>query len=1046
MKNIGKFSLVLVALAVGLTQKTVADEVLDWNAILRRSIVATPSAGGAPGFRLAAIVQASVFDAVNGIDRRFTPIHVTSQAPAGASLRAAAVQAAYTALTNLFPAQSAALDQDLATSLAGIAANTATETTASITSGRAWGEQVANEILAWRSTDGYDSSPSTYVGSQVPGKWRPTPPALANGAFRSLATTLPWVIPTPSSFRPPGPPDLTNAQYTADFIEEKAIGETNSTVRTPDQTQSARFWAGTALTFWNRAAASAAVQRHTTLSENARLFALLAVATADAAISCWDSKYTYEQWRPISAIRLASTDGNPDTVEQADWTPLIVTPPYPDYSSGHATVSGAAQAVLTSYFGNDVPVSGWSEGLGEATVRSWPNFSAAADEANLARLWAGIHWRHAIVDGRAAGNAVGAYVMANAAKKHTDIVLDWNATAEGALFVVAAGRPGPTAFLDMAILHAAVHDAAQSIDRRFEPYHVNIPGASGSPAAATAKAAHDVLANILPAQVADFDAAYIASLAKYGLATNDPGVAVGAQAAAGILALRANDGRVPNPLPPPVIGGTNAGDWRPSLPAFASMAAPWLGAVPPFTLNAGSQYRPQPPPALTSKRYAQDYEEVKALGRDVGSARTPEQTDLAYFYGGLSWHKTIRDIADAYVDNIGDRARLFALAYLSISDSFITAWDSKLFFNFWRPITAIREGDNDFNPETVGDPNWLPLFPTPPYPDYTSGFNNVGGSLTRTLEHFFGTDYMTFTLTSTHPQAIQKTRTLYRFSDLSDDAVDVRILQGIHFRAADEEAQKQGRSVADWAFGHYLRPLAEVNAQPEIVLQHTDGSLAFWTMTGTTIVDGIVSDTIPAGWQIVGAGDFNHDHQRDLVLQHTDGSVAFWFVQGTTITERIVLFAVPEDWRIVATGDFNNDNQVDLVLQSATGLISFWFMDGTSVTGTHLGEQLPAGWRVAGTGRFDNNAATDIVLQHTDGSVAFWLMDGTTILNGFVAYQIPPAWQIVATGNYNSDNDTDIVLQHTDGTVAFWLMDGTTITQAEAPYVLPTGWQIVAPR
>ena len=383
-----------LALAIGLEQKTVADEVLDWNAILQRSVVATPSVGGAPAFRLAAIVQASVFDAVNGIDQRFTPIHVTGRAPAGASRRAAAVQAAYTSLVALFPAQTAAIAQDLTNSLAGIAADAAVETSAAIASGRAWGEQVANEILAWRSTDGFDASPSTYTGSLLTGKWRPTPPALANGFVPSLAHTLPWVIPSPSSFRPPGPPDLTSPKYTADFNEVKALADTNSTVRTPDQTQAARFWAGTALTFWNRAAASAALQRHTTLSENARLFALLNVAMADGAISCWDAKYFYEFWRPITAIRLASTDGNPNTDEQADWTPLIITPPYPEYSSGHASVSGAAQAVLTSYFGNDLPVEGWSEAFGQATVRSWANFSAAADEANLARIWG----RHALPD------------------------------------------------------------------------------------------------------------------------------------------------------------------------------------------------------------------------------------------------------------------------------------------------------------------------------------------------------------------------------------------------------------------------------------------------------------------------------------------------------------------------------------------------------------------------------------------------------------------------------------------------------------------------
>jgi hypothetical protein len=323
-----------------------------------------------------------------------------------------------------------------------------------------------------------------------------------------------------------------------------------------------------------------------------------------------------------------------------------------------------------------------------------------------------------------------------------------------------------------------------------------------------------VLVNILPGQAASLDTAYHDYLFNNGLAEDDPGVAVGQVAAAGILALRANDGRVPNPLPPPFIGGTAPGEWRPTPsyqlgppPSFAPMATPWLGAVPTFTLKSGDQYRASPPLPLNSKRYVKDYNEVKSLGARFNSGRTPEQTELAYFYGGFSWHKTLRDIADTYLDDIGDSARLLALAELAIADSFITAWESKIYFNFWRPITAIQEGNNDGNPATAGDPNWQPLFNTPPYPDHTSGFNNVAGALTRTLALFFGTDDMTFSITSTHPLAIQKTRTFYRFSDLARDAVVVRIYQGIHFRFADEVARKQGRKVAQWVFGHFLRPV-----------------------------------------------------------------------------------------------------------------------------------------------------------------------------------------------------------------------------------------------
>ena len=214
------------------------------------------------------------------------------------------MQAAYTALVALFPAQSAAFEQDLATSLSGIAADAAFENSESIARGRLWGEQVANEILAWRSMDGFNP-PQTYVVKPPPYYWQPTPPADLPGMFLLLPPRFPGLF-RPLHSRPLGPPTLTSAKYAADFNEEKAIGGCDGTVRTEDQTLAARFWAGTALTFWNRAAASAALQRHTTLSENARLFALLNVAMADAAISCWDSKYRYEQWRPITAINMAS--------------------------------------------------------------------------------------------------------------------------------------------------------------------------------------------------------------------------------------------------------------------------------------------------------------------------------------------------------------------------------------------------------------------------------------------------------------------------------------------------------------------------------------------------------------------------------------------------------------------------------------------------------------------------------------------------------------------------------------------------------------------
>jgi hypothetical protein len=426
-RRIVPFVLVL-GLFVAVPAVSLADEVLDWNAVVRRAITvaATP---GALGPRLAAIVHVSMFDALNGIDRRFTPIHVDAEAPRGASARAAIAQAAYTALTALFPTQSFTADLDA--SLAGIAADAATENSGSIALGRAWGEQVANEILAWRAADGLNPPGAPYLGSLDVGKWRPTPrpgatpadPELPGlpGLAPTMATTTPFVIPHPWSFRPLGPPALTSQEYADAVNEVKLVGEFASAARTPDQTQSARFWAGTALTFWFRAAAEASADRHLTLSENARLFALMSVAMADAIIACWDSKYFFELWRPITAIRLADTDGNDATTEQVDWKPLITTPNYPEYYSGHQSLSGTSQAVLTAYFGAR-PVEGFSEAL-PGVVRSWPTFAAAADEAFLARIWSGIHFRFAMTDSRANAELIAAYVLEHAAQplhgKHT---------------------------------------------------------------------------------------------------------------------------------------------------------------------------------------------------------------------------------------------------------------------------------------------------------------------------------------------------------------------------------------------------------------------------------------------------------------------------------------------------------------------------------------------------------------------------------------------------------------------------------------------------
>lgn len=406
-------------------------------------------------------------------------------------------------------------------------------------------------------------------------------------------------------------------------------------------------------------------------------------------------------------------------------------------------------------------------------------------------------------------------ILSFAPAAKADAVGDWNAIASQV--ISAGGRPGPSTLVDFAVVHAAVYDAVQAIDRRYKPYHVVIPDASGSPVAAAAKAARDVLVNRFPSQTGFIEGTYNAYLANNGLEPTDPGVAVGAAAAAGIIALRANDGAFPAVPPPPFTGGDEIGMWRPTPsynpgppPGFSPMAAPWLAGVKPFAVKSSSQFRAKKAPELTSSEYAADYNEVKALGALSDSTRTQEQTEIAYFWSDntpIQWHRALRGVAAANVHNIGDSARLFALASFSAADAIITCWETKIHYAYWRPMTAIQEGDNDGNPATEGDPDWKPLINNPNYPDYTSGANNVTAAMTRTMELFFGTDEITFSVTS-NVAALpvdKRTRTFARFSDAAAEVVEARIYLGIHYRFADTVARDQGRRVARWTFTHVLK-------------------------------------------------------------------------------------------------------------------------------------------------------------------------------------------------------------------------------------------------
>ena len=389
----------------------------------------------------------------------------------------------------------------------------------------------------------------------------------------------------------------------------------------------------------------------------------------------------------------------------------------------------------------------------------------------------------------------------------SDAVVCWN---EIAVEILLAPQGVPS-LLSMAKVHGAIHDAVQAYEHRYEPYAVDIADGAGSPSAAVAQAARDVLVAVIPAQQAAIDTRYTNFLNLNGLAGN-AGLGTGADAAAAMIALRANDGSFPMP-PPAFVGGTGPGEWRSTTNPQTPMVASWMADVTPFALNSQAQLRPHGPPHLESGLYARDYQEVKDYGGSDPNTtlRTQEQTDLAIFYSDnfiAVWQRTLRGIATAYVGALGDSARMFALTNIAAADAGIGAWDAKRYYNFWRPITAIRNADTDGNSETIADPTWTPFNAagTPNYPDYTSGANNLTGSMANALSNFFGRDKVTFTVESRFQNVI-RTKTYERFSDMCQDVVDVRIYQGIHFRFADEVALNTGKQAANWVSAHYLRPI-----------------------------------------------------------------------------------------------------------------------------------------------------------------------------------------------------------------------------------------------
>ncbi|MEU4243371.1 vanadium-dependent haloperoxidase [Actinoplanes sp. NPDC026619] len=351
-----------------------------------------------------AMVHGAVYDAVNAIaGTPYQPYLRAPRAHRGASADAAVATAAYRVLLSLFPAQSAALDAMYADSLAAIPDGRAER------GGVAVGEQAAADMIAARVGDGA-FGPATWTVGTAPGQWRPTPPAYAqDGAW--VGDMRPFVIPRNDMFRTAGPPALTSRQYTRDLNEVKAIGGATSTVRTQDQTESAKWWHDRRLTEWEIKRQVAQTQHLNTL-QAARMFAMAEIANADSLIACFNEKKFWSFWRPVTAVQEADTDGNPATTADPAWMPLLITPAFPDYTSGHACSTSTIMAALRAFFGrDDIAFSAYSADSG--TTRHFAGFSAALDEVIEARIWGGVHYRTADVEGVKIGDGVARYVLAH---------------------------------------------------------------------------------------------------------------------------------------------------------------------------------------------------------------------------------------------------------------------------------------------------------------------------------------------------------------------------------------------------------------------------------------------------------------------------------------------------------------------------------------------------------------------------------------------------------------------------------------------------------
>jgi hypothetical protein len=393
-----------------------------------------------------------------------------------------------------------------------------------------------------------------------------------------------------------------------------------------------------------------------------------------------------------------------------------------------------------------------------------------------------------------------------------ETVIEWNR-----ILLTTLGTPGatsPTVFFTrpLALMHVAVFEAINSIDRRYTPYRDYVGAApDASREAAAAQAAHDTLVAMFPSQREIYAAALAAQLGRLPAGAAASGSAVGAAAARAILELRAQDGW--NRPPPDYLLPSLAGYWQPVPPQNAAATFTHYPDVTPFVIASARQFLVEPPPALNSALYATDFNEAKSLGSATSTTRTADQALVARLFAGVGtttgipaiWNNLTRDFARMHRLNELDTARLFALVNMTFHDTLFASFSGKFLYGFWRPTTAIRDADRDGNAATESDPNWISLLPTPPYPSYPGNYACLSIGITRILEREFGRDDIPFTVTWTEAGGPGWVRSYNGLRQIADEAARSRVYGGIHFNFDTTSSVGVCRPLADYVFENTLR-------------------------------------------------------------------------------------------------------------------------------------------------------------------------------------------------------------------------------------------------